>query len=315
MALVSLGAVKLIACSASDAPPLASSVQGAASDGSASPVDSSSDSDPGDASLEASLDARDGADGGATDGGTAEAGVTDGGIAANQDAGAGAASALAGFTKLTGKVKIMPLGDSITATTCWRARLWERLVQGGRTNFDFVGTQVSTIDCNDTTYDPDNEGHSGYLVGNLEPGGQSAGELDQWLSANTPDVVLMHFGTNDVWWNLTTSSILDAYTFVLGELRQHNPKVVLLIAKIIPMAPTNPDGGPNCPTCEPGVEALDAAIDGWAAAHTTATSPILVVDQWTGFDAVADTRDGVHPNDSGSVKMAARWYGALVQLF
>jgi hypothetical protein len=38
-----------------------------------------------------------------------------------------------------------------------------------------------------------------------------------------------------------------------------------------------------------------------------------VADLWTGFDAIADTVDGVHPNNAGFQKMADRWYPALTQ--
>lgn len=38
-----------------------------------------------------------------------------------------------------------------------------------------------------------------------------------------------------------------------------------------------------------------------------------MVDQYTGFDAANDLRDGVHPNAAGDTKMAAKWYPALVQ--
>jgi lysophospholipase L1-like esterase len=56
-------------------------------------------------------------------------------------------------------------------------------------------------------------------------------------------------------------------------------------------------------------------ITTWAAGKATAASPIMVVDQWTGFDATADTVDGVHPNASGSTKMAAKWSAALTSFF
>lgn len=42
-------------------------------------------------------------------------------------------------------------------------------------------------------------------------------------------------------------------------------------------------------------------------------SPIWVVDQYTGFSGSSDLRDGVHPNNSGDIKMANVWYPALIQ--
>jgi mannan endo-1,4-beta-mannosidase len=74
--------------------------------------------------------------------------------------------------------------------------------------------------------------------------------------------------------------------------------------------------GCSCPSCPAAVAALNAEIATWAPTKSTAASPIIVVDQYTGFDAVADTMDGVHPNNTtGSQKMAAKWYAALAALF
>jgi hypothetical protein len=43
---------------------------------------------------------------------------------------------------------------------------------------------------------------------------------------------------------------------------------------------------------------------------TTPESPVVIVDQHTGFDAERDTFDGVHPNAEGEAKMAAAWFAA-----
>ena len=45
----------------------------------------------------------------------------------------------------------------------------------------------------------------------------------------------------------------------------------------------------------------------------TQESPVIVVDQFSGFNAKAgfDTYDGCHPNESGDNKMASRWFAAL----
>ncbi|WP_254910076.1 cellulose binding domain-containing protein [Micromonospora sp. NBS 11-29] len=88
-------------------------------------------------------------------------------------------------------------------------------------------------------------------------------------------------------------------------MRAANPATTVLVAKIIPMNPS------SCAECGQRTVALNAAIDGWAAGKTTAASPIVVVDQWTGFSTATDTYDGVHPNAAGDQKMSDRWYPAL----
>jgi len=150
-------------------------------------------------------------------------------------------------------------------------------------------------------YDGDNEGHGGALVTTVAEQNQ----LPAWLAATRPDVVLMHFGTNDVWSNRATSTILAAYSRLVDQMRASNPNMRILVAKIIPMAPS------TCPECGQRVVALNDAIPGWAASKTTAQSPIVVVDQWTGLSTATDTYDGVHPNAAGDQKMADRWYPAL----
>jgi lysophospholipase L1-like esterase len=204
----------------------------------------------------------------------------------------------------TAPVKIMPLGDSITGSPgCWRALLWNMLQNAGDTNIDFVGT-LPPQGCG-IAYDGDNEGHGGILATGIV----SQNLLPGWLAATTPDIVLMHLGTNDVWSNLSTATILNAYTTMIGQMRASKPSMRIIVAQIIPMNPS------NCTTCAQGVVNLDAAIPAWAAALSTTQSPITVVDQWTGFNDATDTVDGVHPNDStGIQKMANRWFPALSAL-
>jgi lysophospholipase L1-like esterase len=199
-------------------------------------------------------------------------------------------------------VRIMPLGDSITGSPgCWRALLWNMLQNNGFTDVDFVGTQPPQ-GCS-VPYDGDNEGHGGALATNIV----SLNELPGWLSATSPDIVLMHLGTNDVWSGLSTQTILNAYTTLVQQMRANNPQMVILVAQIIPMNPS------NCTGCAQGVANLDAAIPAWAASLATAQSPVIAVDQWTGFNDATDTVDGVHPNDAGNQKISSRWYPALIK--
>lgn len=197
-------------------------------------------------------------------------------------------------------VRVMPLGDSITGSPgCWRSVLWNRLQSSGYTDVDFVGT-LGPQGCGQP-YDGDNEGHGGYLVTNVA----NQNLLPGWLAATHPDVVLMHFGTNDVWSNIAPAAILAAYSKLVDQMRAANPATTVLVAKIIPMNPA------SCAECGQRVVALNALVDGWAAGKTTAASPVVVVDQWTGFSTATDTYDGVHPNAAGDQKMSDRWYPAL----
>ncbi|WP_199514765.1 cellulose binding domain-containing protein [Nucisporomicrobium flavum] len=194
-------------------------------------------------------------------------------------------------------VKTMPLGDSITGSPgCWRALLWQQLPAE---RVDFVGT-LPAQGCG-FPYDGENEGHGGFLATNVADQNQ----LPAWLAATGPDVVMMHFGTNDVWSNRPTATILAAFTKLVGQMRAQNPAMKILVAQIIPMNP------PTCPECAARVRDLNAAIPGWAAGLSTTASPITVVDQWTGFDPATDTGDGVHPNDAGNRKIAGRWLPAV----
>ena len=137
--------------------------------------------------------------------------------------------------------------------------------------------------------------------GKQRQGCGSFAELQTW-AGEKPDIVLMHFATNDAWDAQPTATILAAYLAVVGEFRKQNPNVVFFISKIIPLLPAPAE-----------VLALNASVTpSWAAAHSTATSPIHIIDHWTGFDAKADTVDGIHPNALGAQKMSTASYNALV---
>lgn len=215
--------------------------------------------------------------------------------------------------------RIMPLGDSITETTCYPHLLWKKLRDNGHTNFDFVGTKKNNQDCKVPDADQDCEGHSGYKVVDLVNNGPNATELPQWCSADNAEIVLMHFGTNDVWTPTPDNDkIIGAYSSVIDALRAVNPKVIVFMAQIIRMIPVNTPNCSSCacPTCDANVQTLNAKIPNWARSKSTADSPVYVVDLYNiGFDPATETGnnlDGVHPNKLGAQKMADGWYNAIV---
>jgi acyl-CoA thioesterase-1 len=104
---------------------------------------------------------------------------------------------------------------------------------------------------------------------------------------------------------------LNAYTAILTRLCANNPNVRMLVAQI-PLV-----NWIYClsAVCDPRVRALNAAIAGWATQQSTAQSPVSPVDLFTGYNPATDTVDGVHANDSGSTKIATKWFSAVAPLF
>ena len=217
----------------------------------------------------------------------------------------------------TGSWQIMPLGDSITGTTCYPKLLAKELIDKGHTNFDFTGTVLDNQSCGDGVANVQTEGHGGYLVTYLitdsppQSGKGTLSELKTW-AAEKPDVVLLEYGTNDAWSSIAPASITSAYGFVVDQFRGQNPNVVFFVAQITPL---NPSG---CSNCEANVEALNAQIPTWASGKSTAASPIYVVNVWAALPAATYTpnstytSDGAHPNVAGSQLMADKWYSAIV---
>ncbi|KAL2288842.1 hypothetical protein FJTKL_03494 [Diaporthe vaccinii] len=126
------------------------------------------------------------------------------------------------------KIKIMLLGDSITELTCWRAMVWDVLVQEDlRYDVLFVGSKTSNArNCRarSGTFDLHHEGHHGILSINV-----ANHYLEGWLASSKPDIVQIMLGTKDVSLGRPTSDIIDSYTEIIDLIRASNPR-----AKILP---------------------------------------------------------------------------------
>lgn len=195
-------------------------------------------------------------------------------------------------------VRIMPLGDSITEGTSgdatWRYWLQKDLEAQGCA-VDYVGSRRGVVRGRPrfSDFDPDHEGHWGWTTG------QVRARIDEWARAAKPDVVLVHLGTNDL--GREPERIAANLDSILASLRAANPKVDVYLARLIPAA-----GVPD-----EVVGATNEAIARLAAERDRAGARVLLVDQHTGFDPRVDSRDGVHPNESGEKKIARRWLEAL----
>jgi len=177
------------------------------------------------------------------------------------------------------------------------------MMQSAGWNVDFVGS-LDELEGGDTPpnpdFDLDHEGHWGWTAGEL------ADDLPLWLQDYTPDAVLLHAGHNDLKASGNDNAIIQI-TFnnledIINILRNDNPNVTIFLAQLIPSL------------LEPRAHRIpifNDQVPAFAAGLNQPNSPIIVVDQYTGFNVNTDTYDGTHPDDSGEQNMAQKWFDAL----
>lgn len=156
----------------------------------------------------------------------------------------------------------VPLGDSITEITCWRAYVWDDLAAANLSSqVQYVGSQNSNPqNCKPQTssWDQHHEGHSGWLAidiaNNYIASVPCSSPLDPPLSCsgsrchcrirnrrlklnnrnwikNTPaDIVMFMLGTNDVTRGNTAAQITAAYTKIVQTVRANNPKAKFIVS-------------------------------------------------------------------------------------
>jgi lysophospholipase L1-like esterase len=216
-------------------------------------------------------------------------------------------------------LRVQALGASLTngygGQQSYRYPLWKLLLDAGA-EFDYVGT-LNTTDGGTPGYpayrgrafDRDHEGHSGFTTFDLAAG------LPGWMLGYVPDVSLIHAGTNDLLFGGSAGpdNALAGLTQMVQRLRARNPQIRIAVAQIVPVDPSHPGWflTGNYAGVPASVLALNSRLPAWAASISTGSSPVIVVDQYSGFDGRADTIDGIHPNSSGEAKLAQRWFSAI----
>lgn len=211
------------------------------------------------------------------------------------------------------QVRILPLGNSIT-NGHYRYDLWKQLVDADL-DFDFVGLKSSNPGgggflfewppYQGINFDNDHQGHPGWTTTNLLEGASydpNAGNLAGWLAVYDADIVLLHIGTNDVTF-MPAERTADNIARIIKTLQADNPRVIILLAKIIPRSGYFQQ-----------VLEVNNRMEAIAENTTTPTSCVRVVDHYSGYSAEQDNYDGIHPRRSGDIKMANKWAEAILQV-
>jgi len=198
--------------------------------------------------------------------------------------------------------RIMPLGDSITlgVNGGYRNRLYTRLTGLG-CNVGYVGSQYDQYA---VAPDKDHEGHSGFSIGDI------ARDANPWLAAQTPDIVLLMIGTNDVaWWSVRSADETAAdHAALINQIRAARPNAWIVVGSIAPLS-TAELPPLNRERAAFGRE-FNAAVRSRVDARIAAGEKVRYADIYARL-TVADLYDGVHPTQVAHDKGADAWYGAL----
>ncbi len=215
------------------------------------------------------------------------------------------------------QIKVMPLGDSITAgyTTegGYRNQLCSLLVENELSAYvDFVGSESSG-----TGYDTNNEGHSGWAIAAISASDDIEGSgrkglttnIDTWMTDYTPDIVMLQIGTNDILsqYDLTNAptrleTLVDK---VLAKLPEDGKMYIATIPYIDVTSKYNNTGISTQTEMDEIIDTYNAAVE------TLATSKELTLVDVNSWLTLSDLTDGVHPTVAGYAKMGNNWYEIL----
>ncbi|MBN1618225.1 PKD domain-containing protein, partial [Candidatus Dojkabacteria bacterium] len=195
-------------------------------------------------------------------------------------------------------IKIMPLGDSITYGTYYesnggyRQKLYADLTNAGF-NIDFVGSQNSGV-----SFDNDHEGHIGWFASQIRS------SINVFLTSYSPDIVLLHIGTNDIEAGIENvaeiEGILDNIDTYENSLSRN---ITVVLARIILRNDTS--------VLDDNTKAFNNAVAAMVSTRIASGDNIIIVDMENALTYPDDLTDNVHPNMVGYEKMAAVWYNAV----
>lgn len=187
---------------------------------------------------------------------------------------------------------ILAVGDSITqgsgGFSCYREYLVPMLADEGE-RVVFIGPNRDRV-----------SSHCGF-------GGKNTAYLSSIIrdvaSKYPADVVLLHSGHNSFSKDKPVAGIVHQTEQIIETLHELNPKVVVLLAQVIPSG--------KLPKYD-YIPELNLQLAESARRMQKRGLNVEIVNQAEGFDWMTDTvADKVHPNPSGAKKMADRWMQAL----
>jgi lysophospholipase L1-like esterase len=207
---------------------------------------------------------------------------------------------------------ILPLGDSITFGLCnggstgcpggYRVELFNDAVTDHK-KITFVGDPTlanGPATVGGVAFPPNNVGHSGWTIAQID--GLLPGAL-KWSMQPTPNIVLLHIGTNDFdgIGTMPASSAPTRLGTLIDDIIMGAPNVLIVVAQIVPY-----------PANSSGITTYNAAIPALVQQRAAQGKHVTMVDMFTGFQVSTMLgTDNIHPNLKGYVFMGDTWYAAI----
>ncbi len=206
-------------------------------------------------------------------------------------------------------VRVMPLGDSITAgveffdgsndlppqalRVGYRKFLYDRLSQQGYA-VDFQGQGGQSAGADAGLVDPENNGYPGVDIDFLNA------KLNEQLAEDNVDIILLHIGTNNT---PADAAGIDQWLDALDVWEATNNPVIALVATIVPER----DATRNAQT-----DVFNNDLRQRIAARTNDRVVLVEQNLALTLDDISTEAIGVHPNIGGYEKMANVWFDALI---
>lgn len=194
------------------------------------------------------------------------------------------------------QIRIMPLGDSITAGEGsstgdgYRWDLARYMLDVQHWPAEWVGTQQSGQQPN-----RHHEGHSGWRIDQL------TGPVAGWIRTKRPHVILLQAGTNDALQGATAETMLQRMGLLIQTIVATDPSIEVLVADLIPTR-----YGTDRDVASVAMQRYNAGLRDLVATYDHVT-----VAYWSRAIPNRLLADGIHPGDEGYRRAAWVWYRCL----
>lgn len=143
--------------------------------------------------------------------------------------------------------------------------------------------------------DPQHEGHRGAFI-------EQIGQDSHKGIYSAPNIVLLHAGTNDCNKSIEVETAPARLGNLIELILEHAPDAAVLVCKIIPS---------KRPDTQQRINDFNDALPDIVSGFTKKGKNVYLVDMHSAL-TIADLDDDLHPKDVGYVKMANKWYEAIL---